>query len=111
MATVTYDGGHFVVSETVSNGSSLTFDASDSRTGMLEVHTISHGTDCDVILRIDTDGDGSFEQSVTLDSFSGEGVSAGNEIEILQTQSMQLKIDNTGSGSADYIITGEEVDR
>jgi len=108
MATVNFDGdGFFVAEKNVTNGNSMTVDASDSG-GVLEVHAIAHGEDCDVLLEADADNDGTYERSVTLDSFSGSGYSGSNEIEVLQTQNMQLKIDNTGSSPADFVVTGAE---
>lgn len=109
MAEIKYIGGHWLVSETVSNGDSLTFDAGQANSAALEVHTIAHSGDCDVLLEVDSDNDGTFDQSVTLDSFTGSGVSAGNEIEVLETNSMRLKIDNTSGSSQDYIVTGVEL--
>jgi len=108
MATVNFDSdGFFVAQEEVTNGDSMTVDASTSD-GVLEVHAITHGEDCDVLLEADPDNDGTYERSVTLDSFTGAGYSGSNEIEVLQKLNMRLKIDNTGSGPADFVVTGAE---
>lgn len=71
----------------------------------VRIQSIVHGGDCDVYIdRIDTNG--VVQESVLVDSFVGEGISQGNEIEVNRSERMRLRIENTSSGSADYIVTG-----
>lgn len=91
------------------NGQSHDFDPSDTKTGAVEIHNIIHGDDCDVAILVDPDNDGTYERNVTLDSFTGAGISQGNQIELSDDDNMVLRISNTGTAAADFIVTGRQV--
>lgn len=96
-------------SDELADSGDFDVDPADSTTGAFEVHNIAHGAACDVKLLVDPDDDGTYEVSVTLDSFSGEGVSQGNQIEVAAADNMLLRITNTSGGAADFVVTGREV--
>lgn len=100
-------GRVFESSATLANGETLTISAGDTTTNGLEVQQIVFGSDCTVTLEADKNEDGTFEHSVEIDSFTGTGISQGNEIR-LSTDKMRLVVENTGT-EADYIVTGEEM--
>ena len=93
----------------LANGSDFDIDPSDSDLGAFELHNIAHGGAVDVKLLADPDGDGSYEENVTLDSLSGSGVSQGNQIEASDDDNMLVRISNTSGGSIDVIVTGREI--
>jgi hypothetical protein len=93
----------------VADSGQLIVDGSSGTTGAVEIHSIAHGGDCDVYLEEDSNADGTFETSILLDSFAGEGVSQQNKLEVNSGTGARLRIDNTSGGSADYYVTGIEV--
>lgn len=98
---------YFEASQTLDDGDSLTLAPGNlSGLNAVEVHNIAHAADCDVLVEVDTNADGTFDRSVTVDSFTGAGVSQSNELEL--GPEMQLKITDTSGGTDnDYILTGE----
>lgn len=101
-------GSIFAASGTLSNGDTLVVNAEDSSTQGLEVQQIIFGSDCSVRIESDADNDGTYEISVSLGTYSGSGISQGNEIRLTAVESMRLVVENTGS-QADYLVTGEEM--
>jgi hypothetical protein len=99
-------GRVFESAATLAQNEILIIDASDASTGAATVNQIAHGNDCDVRLESDPDGDGTWEQSVTVDSLTGESISQGNELHI--SPNFRLVIENTGA-EADFIVTGVEL--
>ncbi|QAS68863.1 hypothetical protein HFTV1-gp30 [Haloferax tailed virus 1] len=49
------------------------------------------------------------DAAVTLDSFTGEGISQGNQIEASDNTNTYIRITNTSGGAIDIIATGREV--
>lgn len=107
----TVDGRAFAAStDGLADSTEWKIDPQDADTGALEIHNIAHGGSCDVELVVSTD-DTAYTPGarVALDSFSGEGVSQGNEIEIHDNGNLYLVITNTSGGPADFIVTGRQV--
>lgn len=108
-ANTRFNGPQFQASQNLDDGDTMDFAPwSNANVDGVIVNNISHENDCDVTLRADSNGDGTYDRSVTLDSFSGSGVSQGNEI--IVPEGVQLRISDTSSGSDnDYILTGEKL--
>lgn len=96
-------------SDDLGNGSDFTIDPSNAGTGAVEIHNIIHDGDCDVKYQIDPDGDSTFEIDVTIDSFTGAGISSANMIELSASNNDQLVITNTSGSTNDYAVTGVEI--
>lgn len=72
----------------------------------LKIETLTLGAACDVKHISATDGDLSNpDTTITLDSFSGPGISQGNEIPVV-SGGPAVRITNTSGGPADYIAVG-----
>ena len=79
---ISIPGRSFSASGTLSDTDELRINPADTKTGSISVHQIAHGADCDVeLVESSTDGEYNPDKRVVLDSFTGEGVSQGNEIE------------------------------
>ena len=98
-------GRIFEAADTLANGETLVIDASDASTNAVEINDISHGDDVDVTIEADLDGDGTYEQSITVDSLTGAGISQGNEMQV--GTNTRIVLEAMGS-TADYIVTGVE---
>lgn len=92
----------------LANGGDLDVDPSDAGQGemVVEINQIVHGGSCDVKFLADVDGDGNYEIVETIDSFSGAGVSQGNELQLHEGAGHALRITNTSGGAADYSVAG-----
>lgn len=88
-------------------GSDLIIGDSTLNERAVEIHNIVHGTDCSVYVERDSDGDGVVEESILVDDFVGAGISQGNELEIIRPANMRFRLRNTGTGAADFIVTGQ----
>lgn len=107
---ISISGRSFAASETLSNGGEFIIDPADSKTGSLVIHQIAHGGSCDVeLVESSTDSGYTPDKRVTLDSFTGEGVSQGNELEASDQGNLFVVLTNTSGGEADFIVTGEQV--
>lgn len=99
----------FVLSQTLDDADTLDIDPSTDDLDDIIVHNIAHDADCDVVLRVDSNANGTFDREVTIDSFSGNGVSQGNSVEVTTNQMMLRITDTSGGTGNEYIVTGEEV--
>jgi hypothetical protein len=107
---VTISGRSFGASATVADTEEFRINPADSKTGSVVIHQIAHGGGCDVeLVESSTDTGYNPDKRVLLDSFSGEGVSAGNEVEVQDQSNLFLVITNTSGSEADFIVTGEQV--
>lgn len=85
------------------------FDPSDWRASLVNVETYIVGASADVKMLIDSGGDfSSPETTITLDSFSGNGISEGNETPLVVDRASG-RITNTSGGSADFVVVAEDV--
>jgi len=101
----------FVVSGTADNGNSVTIEGSTGGTGAAEIVEIGGGDSATVYREIDTNNDGTFDQSVQVDSLSGESHSQLNELIISAVKNTRLRIENTsGNAGVFYYAVGIEVD-
>lgn len=95
----------------LANGADLDIDPAEAPgpgPTVLEVAQIVHGDDCDVKFLVDVDGDGTYEIDETMDSFTGEGISMGNEVLLYETENQVLRVTNTGSAAA-FVISGRVI--
>lgn len=113
MSTYTPDiqfaGNYFVTSETLDSGDHLDVNFGDVDHVGHVVKNIAHGASCDVKLRVEAEEGDSWSgvREVVVDSFSGEGISQGNEIEMGDQNSVTLRITDTSGGVGnDYIVSG-----
>jgi hypothetical protein len=107
---VSISGRSFAASATLADGEEFRIDPAESKTGSIELHQIAHGAACDVeLVESSTDTGYNPTKRITLDSFSGEGVSQGNELEASDQGNLFVVITNTSGGEADFIVTGEQV--
>jgi len=107
---VSISGRSFAASETLADSAEFRINPAETKTGALEIHQIAHGGACDVeLVESSTDTGYNPDKRVTLDSFTGEGVSQGNELEASDQGNLFVVITNTSGGEADFIVTGEQV--
>ena len=107
----TIEGRAFATSTTgLADSSEFQINPADTKTNALEIHNIAHGGSVDVDLATSSD-DTTFTEDarVTLDSFTGEGISQGNQIEVNDNDNVYLVITNTSGGPIDVIVTGKQV--
>jgi len=107
--TIHVTGDFFAVSGTdIADGNTLEVNPEDvTQYDAIEVHAISHGGSVDVRLETSSDPDTLVtDASVTLDSFSGEGISQHNAIQAGAEDDMYLVVENTSGGAIDIIVTG-----
>lgn len=98
---------YFEASQTLNGGDHMDITPGEQGLDALKVDNIVHGADCDVVIRVDSTGDGIYNREVTIDSLSGTGISQGNGV-LLGADSMVLRITDTSGGSNnDFIVTGE----
>lgn len=82
---------------------------SDYNEGVIAMHTYVVGGACDVKMLVDSGGDfASPETTITLDSFSGSGISEGNATPLHRNR-VGLRVTNTSGGSADFTLIGRRV--
>lgn len=99
---------HVEASQTLDDGDHMDLNPGELGIDTVEIHSIIHENDCDVKRRIDSTDNGTFDREVTIDSFTGAGISQGNELEIGSNGNSVLRITDTSSGTDnDYILTGE----
>jgi len=103
-------GRSFAASATVTDGSEFRINPADTKTGSVVIHQIAHGGACDVeLVESSTDTGYNPDKRITLNSFTGQGVSQGNELEASDQGNLFVVITNTSGGEAEYIVTGEQV--
>jgi hypothetical protein len=88
----------------LANGADLVLDFSGTDTNALEIHNIIHGADCDVHIYNPTTG-----LDIVIDSLTGNGISQINKIELNSDGDVEMYIQNTSGGAADYVVTGIEI--
>lgn len=95
----------------LADGDSLVIDPAEAEDvpgpTFLEINQIVFGGACDVAFAVDLDDDGTYEIEETVDSFSGSGISMGNEILVAQPAGQVLMVTNTSGGPADFSVTGQ----
>jgi len=103
-------GRSYAASATLADTEEFRINPAETKTGSVQIHQIAHGGSCDVeLVESSLDSGYSADKRVTLDSFSGEGVSQGNELEASDQGNLFIVITNTSGGEADFIVTGEQV--
>lgn len=105
---VTIPGRYFRDAITLANGETYDISAAETKTAAVEIHNIAFSGGCTVYL-VAQDEDGTDTQTVEIDSFTGSGISQGNQIEITNGENVICRIENTSGGEANYIATGQQV--
>lgn len=89
----------------LANGGDLDIDPVDAPGGgptVLEVTQVIHSGDIDLVFLTDTNGDGTFDLSVTLDSYTGAGAEIFEPgIRLYETDNQALRVTNTDGTPAD----------
>lgn len=96
-------------SDGLADAGDLTIDGSGADTNAVELQEIFGGGAADIYREIDPDGDGTFEVSVKVDSFSGSFHGQLNALLCSQSENVRLRINNKSGGTADFGATGIEV--
>jgi len=97
-------------SQGVADGSDFTVDGSSTGTGAAQIVEMGGTAAGDVYREVDIDGDGTYEVSVKVGSFSGSWHSQDNTFRVSQSQNSRIRVNNTSGGGADYFAAGFEVD-
>lgn len=87
------------------------FDVTPADWGVsnVKIETYIVGGSCDLKYLADAAGDFSApDTNITFDSFSGAGISEGNEMPLQQNRTT-LRITNTSGSAADFIVVGHEL--
>ena len=104
---VSIDGVYFADGiDELADGSSWDINPTDTRFGAVEIHSFIHGGACDIVYLQDKNQDGTYEIEVTLDSFTGEGVSQHNKVQAGEDAEEIIRITNTSGSAADFAVTG-----
>jgi hypothetical protein len=88
----------------------LIVDGSATGTGAANVTELFGGDACEVFREVDTNGDGTFNVSETVDTLSSGFHSQNNNLLVSQSQNTRLRIRNKSGGPADFGVVGYEVD-
>lgn len=101
---------HYSAAVTLGASEEWVVNLDDTQSGPVVIRQIAHGGDCDVELATSSDPDSFVEDKrVLLDSFTGEGVSSGNDISVSDAEDVYFVITNTSGAENDYIVTGQQV--
>lgn len=93
----------------LNNGGELVIDGSRSETGAVEIHEVYASGATEIFKEIDTNGNGSFDFSVLIESRDSQFHSQKNQIEVSQSRDVRIKIVNTGKSSIDCAVNGMEI--
>jgi hypothetical protein len=94
----------------VVDGGTLVIAGAAADTGAAVIGEIATTGAAEVTREVDPDGDGTFEVSVVIDSFSVGFHSQGNDLLVSQSQNTRLVVTNTSGGAIDAAAIGYEVD-
>lgn len=99
-------GKHLYITATdgVAVGASFSVDGGSS--GAVILRNLAITETSDVYWEHDIDGDGSYEVSVKVESFSSTGLSMLNNVPVSSNSNLRLRLENTGGAPASYIVTG-----
>jgi len=101
---------NFATSSTVvASGSDGYVDPSESSTGAVELHTLIGDRATTVYFEADSDGDGTYELSVAIDSFGDAFFSQQNKVELHAASNHRLRFHNDSGSNANYAVTGVEI--
>jgi hypothetical protein len=93
----------------LNSGGVLVIDGSGSETGAVEIHEVFASGPIEMRKEVDTNGDGSFNLSVVIESLDSPFHSQKNQIEVSQSKGVRVKIVNTDSSNIDCAVNGIEV--
>lgn len=102
-------GDFFSKTGSIPPGSALIVDGTTSSTGAVEVHTVASNAPVIADSQVDSNGDGSFDLSITVDQSSSPIHSQKNKIEVSKLDNIRLKITNNGSEQSVIHVTGVEI--
>ena len=94
----------------VADTNEVILDGSASQTGSWVVEEMGGTEGASLYRDIDVDGDGTYEISVKIDSFTDNWHSQGNTLSVSTDDDSRLRIVNISGKTADYYGQGYEVD-
>ena len=93
----------------VADAGEFLIEGSGSGTGAAEVFELGGTGASTVYKEVDPDGDGTWEVSVQVDTFSTGFHSQDNELVVSDSKNQRLRIVNESGGTADFYAAGMEV--
>jgi hypothetical protein len=94
----------------LANGDDFIIDGSSAGTGAVEIFEMGGSGSADVYREIDPDDDTTFEVSVLIEKLSAPWHSQKNQLVVSRSNNVRIRINNTSGGTADFFVTGMEVD-
>jgi len=93
----------------VADAGTFSVDPSTAATGAAEVFEIMGSAGGIIYKQIDAAGDGTYELEFEIDRFGSAFHSQKNQIVISDSKNSRLVVENNSGGTADYSITGMEI--
>jgi len=93
----------------VADAADALFTGSSAETGAAEVFELGGTGAAEIYRETDTTGDGTFDLSVQIDSFTGSWHTQLNQFVVSTSNNHRIRVANTSGGSADFFATGMEV--
>ena len=84
-------------------------EGADAATGAAEVGELGGSGAAEIYKESDPDGDGTFEVSILIQSFTGTWHTQQNGLVVSASNRTRLRVSNTSGAAADYYATGMEV--
>lgn len=101
----------YFVHDTLDDTQELSIDGGQAGTGAAEITELGGGEDAEVYRDVDTNGDGTYDESHLIDEVVGEWHSQLNELIVSESENTRLRIVNiSGENSVFYYASGIEVD-
>lgn len=94
----------------LADAGTLIIDASGSGTGAVNITEVAGTASADVDKEYDPDGDTTYEVTTLIESTTGGFHSQGNNLIVSQSENTRLVITNTSGGTADFAVSGYEID-
>lgn len=101
----------YATTETLASGAELIIDGSSAETGAIDITELGGNGDAEVYRDLDPAEDGTWPETVQIDSGTGQWHSQTNLLTVSEAQPTRLRIVNTTGGSATYYAVGQEVDK
>lgn len=102
-------GDDFEISKVIPTNDSVAINASNTDTGAVEIKTIGADGSVDVFIEKDTNGNGTYDREMLIDSKQGQFYSQSNMITINSDDNRQLRVDNTDSKEIKVFGNGIEI--
>jgi len=102
-------GDFFAKTKSVSPGSVLIVDGTTSSTGAVEIHTVASTGAITAQTQVDSNGNGTFDITLTVDETASAVHSQKNKIEVSKLDNIRLRIINEDSATNSIHATGVEI--